>query len=347
MLTIDGSRGEGGGQILRTSLALSIVTGTPFRMANIRARRAKPGLMRQHLTALQAATAVSNADVSGASVGSTEIMFRPGKACGGQYSFSVGTAGSATLVLQTILPALMLADARSTLVLEGGTHNPMSPPFDFLVRAFLPLVTRMGPRVEAVLEKPGFYPAGGGRFRVTVEPTKSLQPIDLFERGGLRAHRARAVVASLPQAIAERELRVVGERLGWDRPCLESEVIPNAHGPGNVVIIELESEHVTEVFTSFGERGVSAEKVAESAATEAGGYLRSGVPVGPHLADQLLLPLAHAGGGAFRTMAPSLHARTQADVIRMFLETEIRMEKIGDLDWLVEVSTAAARRGSP
>lgn len=337
MLTIDGSQGEGGGQMLRTSLALSMVTGAPFRMANIRARRSKPGLMRQHLTALQAATAVSNADVSGAAVGSTEITFRPGKVRGGDYSFSVGTAGSATLVLQTILPALLLADARSTLALEGGTHNPMSPPFDFLVRAFLPLIGRMGPRVEAVLERPGFYPAGGGRFRVTVEPTTSLQPIELLARGELRARRASAVVASLPRAIAERELRVIEERLGWDRACLQSKVIPNAQGPGNVVIIELESEHVTEVFTSFGERGVSAEKVARSAAAEAADYLHSGVPIGPHLADQLLLPLALAGGGAFRTMEPSLHARTQADVIRMFLGTAVAMDLADDGAWHVAV----------
>lgn len=173
---------------------------------------------------------------------------------------------------------------------------------------------------------------------MSVEPTRALGPIELLERGELRVRRARAIVAALSRAIAERELRVLGERLGWDRSCLQSEVIPDAHGPGNVVVVELESEHVTEVFTSFGERGVSAEKVAESVATETANYLRSGVPVGPHLADQLLLPLALAGGGAFRTMDPSLHARTQAEVIRMFLGTEIRSSREGEGDWRVAVS---------
>jgi RNA 3'-terminal phosphate cyclase (ATP) len=323
--------------MLRTSLALSLVTGTPFRMVNVRARRSKPGLMRQHLTALQAAAAVSSAEVSGAAVGSTEIAFRPGRARGGDYSFSVGTAGSATLVLQAVLPALMLADAPSRLVLEGGTHNPHSPPFDFLARAFLPLVRKMGPQVEAVLEKPGFYPAGGGRFRVAIEPSKVLRRFDLLERGDVRSHLARAVVASLPETIADREIRVIAERLHWGRAQLRSETVANAQGPGNVVIIEVESQNVTEVFTGFGERGVPAETVAERAAREAAEYLDSGVPVGSHLADQLLLPFALAGGGAFRTLAPSLHAQTQADVIRTFLGNETRMKAVGEKNWLVEV----------
>lgn len=330
--------------MLRTSLALSLITGQPFRMVNVRARRSKPGLMRQHLTAVQAATAVSNAEVSGAAVGSTELTFRPGKTRGGAYSFSVGTAGSATLVLQTVLPALMIAGERSTLELEGGTHNPHAPPVDFLARAFLPLIGRMGPRVEAVLEKPGFYPAGGGRFHVTITPSTALRRMELVERGELRSHVAWAVVASLPKAIADRELRVIAERLRWDRRHLRSEVVPNAQGPGNVVIIEVESHNVTEVFTSFGERGVPAERVAENAAGEAAEYLVSGAPVGVHLADQLLLPFALAGGGVFRTLKPSLHAQTQAEVIRTFLGTETRMQEISERVWQVEVSPERGKR---
>ena len=164
MITIDGSAGEGGGQILRSSLALSLVTGQPFRMERIRAKRQKPGLLRQHLTAVEAAKAVGCAEVSGETLGSQTLDFRPGPVTPGNYRFAVGTAGSATLVLQTVLPALLTASDPSTLTLEGGTHNPLAPSFDFLDRCFMPLIHRMGPSVELELKRPGFFPAGGGRF---------------------------------------------------------------------------------------------------------------------------------------------------------------------------------------
>lgn len=276
--------------------------------------------------------------VSGDAVGSTEITFRPRKPRGGEYAFSVGTAGSATLVLQTVLPALMMADEPSNLVLEGGTHNPQSPPFDFLARAFLPLVRRMGPRVEAALDKPGFYPAGGGRFRVSIDPCKVFRRIDLLERGEIRSRSARAIVASLPKAIADRELRVIAERLGWERQELRSESVTHAHGPGNVLMVEIESANVTEIFTSFGERGVSAETVADKVAREGVEYLESSAPVGIHLADQLLLPFALARGGVFRTLEPSQHTKTQADVVRTFLACETRTDPVGDKLWEIEVS---------
>ena len=160
MLTIDGSFGEGGGQILRTALALSLVTGKPFRIDNIRAGRKNPGLLRQHLTAVNAATEISHAEVTGAVIGSRELTFAPGSVESGDYAFAVGTAGSTTLVLQTVLPALLIANGKSQLILEGGTHNPFAPPFDFLEQAFLPLVNRMGPRVTAELERPGLLSGG-------------------------------------------------------------------------------------------------------------------------------------------------------------------------------------------
>ena len=164
-MTVDGSKGEGGGQVLRTALALSLVSGQPFRIDRIRAGRAKPGLMRQHLTAVRAAAAIGQARVSGDHIGSTELAFTPSRVAGGDYTFAVGSAGSATLVLQTVLLPLLLARESSRLTLEGGTHNPWAPPFDFLTRAFLPLVNRMGGRARASLIRPGFYPAGGGRLR--------------------------------------------------------------------------------------------------------------------------------------------------------------------------------------
>jgi RNA 3'-terminal phosphate cyclase (ATP) len=319
MLVLDGSQGEGGGQVLRSALSLSLVTGTPFRIENIRAGRPRPGLMRQHLTAVEAAAAVGSAEVTGASVGSRALSFNPGRTKGGDYAFSVGTAGSATLVLQTVLPALMTAAKSSTLILEGGTHNPMSPPFDFLAKTFLPLVGRMGPQVEAVLERSGFYPAGGGRFRVTVAPVTKLAQLILESRGQIRARHARALVANLPRAIAERELSALARELDWESSAFSIEERADSLGPGNAVIVELESEHLTEVFTGFGEKQVRAEAVAQGVAAEVRAYLATDAPVDQHLADQLILLLAVAGQGSFRTVAPTKHAHTQLEVINHFL----------------------------
>jgi RNA 3'-terminal phosphate cyclase (ATP) len=337
MLALDGSFGEGGGQILRTSLALSLVTGVPFRLDNIRAGRKSPGLLRQHLTAVQAAAEVGKAEVSGDALGSRTLMFRPGRVAGGAYSFSVGSAGSATLVLQTVLPPLCLAPERSTLTLEGGTHNPFAPPFDFLATTFLPLLGRMGPRVEAHLERPGFYPAGGGRFRVAVEPALRFEPLVLLERGPIQARRARALVSRLPLEIAERELKVAARKLGLQPHELAAEEVRASAGPGNVLFIELRSKPLAEIVTGFGERGVRAEAVASRAVKEAQRYLQAEVPVGEHLADQLLVPLALARGGSFRTLAPTEHTRTNAEVIGKFLPVEVRMEAEPSGTWRVEI----------
>jgi RNA 3'-terminal phosphate cyclase (ATP) len=340
MLTIDGARGEGGGQILRSSLALALATGTPFRIERIRAGRAKPGLMRQHLTALEAATAVGGASVEGAAIGSQEVVFRPSRVRAGTYRFAVGTAGSAGLVLQTVLLPLATAGGPSALTLEGGTHNPHAPPFDFLAGAFLPLLRRMGARVEARLERAGFYPAGGGRMAIEIGEALALTPLDLPTRGATLRRRARALVSRLPRQIGDRELAVVRSRLGWAADELEVVVLDEGMaGPGNVLLLEIESAHVTEVFTGFGEVGVRAEAVAEQAAQEARSYLAADVPVGPHLADQLLLPLALAGGGRFRTVPLTRHATTNIEVIRQFLGRSIDVAPVGDR--AVEVTVGA------
>jgi len=336
VLTIDGSLGEGGGQILRTALALSLVTGTPFTIEKIRAGRRKPGLLRQHLTAVNAAVAVGGSEVDGATLGSQTLVFRPRAVKPGEYRFSIGTAGSTGLVIQTVLPALLTASGPSTLTLEGGTHNPAAPPFDFLARAFLPLVERMGPRVAAVLDCPGFYPAGGGRCAVRITPAVRLEPLTLLERGAIKQRRARALVAHLPRQIADRELAVVRSRLGWNEDELEAVVVNgDTPGPGNVLLLEVESEHLTEIFCGFGEVGIRAESVAEHATKEAGRYLAAGVPVGVHLADQLLVPLALAGAGSFRTIGLSSHTRTNLDIIRLFSPTRISVTGHRD-DVLVE-----------
>jgi RNA 3'-terminal phosphate cyclase (ATP) len=342
MLTIDGSMGEGGGQIVRSSLALALVTGKAVTLENIRARRKKPGLARQHLTAVAAAAEVGRAEVEGAAIGSQRLVFRPQGIEPGNYHFPVGTAGSTTLVLQTVLPALLVARGESNLVLEGGTHNPMAPPYDFLARAYLPLVNRMGPTVEAVLERPGFYPAGGGRMSVRIQPAEALGRMELEERGGIVARRVRALVANLPRHIAERECRTIAAESGWEPSSFAVEELKASRGPGNAVMIDVQSQHVCEVFTGFGELGVRAEQVALRAWHEACRYLASSVPVGEHLADQLLLPLGIAahhgtGGGHFRTLALSQHATTHIDVLRQFMDIDVQVEVLGEDDCRVKV----------
>jgi len=342
MVLIDGSFGEGGGQILRTSLGLSLVTGKPIRIVNIRAGRKQPGLLRQHLTAVNAAARVGCAELTGAVIGSTELTFAPQVINPGQYSFAVGTAGSATLVLQTVLPALLIAREPSTLTLEGGTHNPFAPPFDFLAKVFLPLINRMGARVTAELERPGFYPAGGGKFRVAIEPAADgLRQLDLVEPGEIRARCARALISGLPLHIARRELEVVAQKLSWKEEWLRVEKVDNARGPGNVVMIEIQSEHVTEVFTGFGQRGVRAEAVAKEAVTAGRQYLMSQAAAGEHLADQLIVPLALAGGGSFTAVRLSRHLTTNIEIMRKFLEIDVETTPLGDRTWSVKLMTSS------
>jgi RNA 3'-terminal phosphate cyclase (ATP) len=346
MLELDGT--EGGGQLLRTALTLSICTGTPFRMAGIRAGRPKPGLMRQHLTAVEAAATISGAEIRGANPGSTQLEFVPGLARAGDYHFSIGTAGSTTLVLQTVLPALLRADSRSTLHLEGGTHNPMAPSVDFLTSAFIPVLRKMGAHVELKLERYGFYPAGGGSLRVDIAPGKLL-PLTLTDRGALKSIRAQALISAVPSTVADRELAVVARRLGLGAESLEHRSIRPAVGPGNVLMITIESEHVSEVITSFGARGVTSEAVAERACAAARAYIDQGVVVGEHLADQILLPLALAGSGSFRTTGLTEHFCSNANLIGRFIPIDITvnsrpvessMSHRGDsktADWLVEL----------
>jgi RNA 3'-terminal phosphate cyclase (ATP) len=333
MLVIDGSRGEGGGQVLRTSLSLSLITGQPFRIEKIRAGRQKPGLMRQHLMAVHAAAEICGAQVTGSSLGSRELTFIPGAVRAGRYHFAIGTAGSATLVLQTVLPPLLTLQDSSELLLEGGTHNTHAPPFDFIERSFLPLLRRMGAKVLATLERPGFYPAGGGRIRVQIGPAAQHCRLDLPRRGALLARRARALLARLPRHIGERELRVVQEELGWEEEALQIEEIDSSAGPGNSLILEVTSEALTEIFTGFGARGVPAEQVARRAVREAQEYLAAEVPVGRHLADQLLLPMALAGGGSFCSFAPTLHATTNMEVIQRFLPMTMTVEQVTEECW--------------
>jgi RNA 3'-terminal phosphate cyclase (ATP) len=251
---------------------------------------------------------------------------------------STSGTGSATLVLQTVLPSLLTASGRSTLTLEGGTHNPLAPPFDFLARSFMPLLHRMGAGVELELRAPGFYPAGGGRFHVRIEPVKRLRPITLIERGPIRSRRARVWLSKLSSEIAERELAIVREELRWQAEECSVETVAHPKGPGNALVLEIETEHVTAVFTGFGERGRPAEDVAREAVEAAKLWLAADVPVDEYLADQLLLPMILGGRGFFRTTKPSLHATTNAAIIQRFISVPIQFEEESQQTWTVSVA---------
>jgi RNA 3'-terminal phosphate cyclase (ATP) len=338
MIRIDGSFGEGGGQIVRTSLALSLVTGQPFMIHKIRAGREKPGLMRQHLTALNAAAQIGNAEVSGNTIGSREFTFKPGKIKSGRFHFAIGTAGSCTLVLQTVLPALLQAAGPSDLILEGGTHNPYAPPYDFLAKTFIPLLNRMGTAITTTLERPGFYPAGGGQLQVSIQPSPKLAPLELMERGPIRSKIARAAVANLPISIAQRELKVIADHLKWEPKELMAVEIEGSTGPGNMLTIEIVSDALTEVFTGFGERGVSAEKVSRQAIQQVQAYLQYDLPVGRYLADQLLIPLAMAGKGKYRTLPPTRHTNTNIEIVKRFLNVDIRASEVAARQWEIQIA---------
>jgi RNA 3'-terminal phosphate cyclase (ATP) len=324
MIQLDGATGEGGGQILRTSLSLSMVTGQPFRMENIRAGRQKPGLLRQHLTAVLAAAEVCGAVVEGGVIGSKTLSFTPGAVRSGEYKFAVGTAGSATLVFQTLLPALMLASGRSVVTIEGGTHNLAAPPFDFLERTFLPFVRRMGPQIAIRLNRYGFYPAGGGSIIAEIEPVQTLAVLEMKHLGESPRITGRAVLANLPRYIAARELAIVAERFGLEKDALEIVDTKNSAGPGNVVMVECHTSDAVHVFTGFGRLGVSAEQVAEDAVRQAQIFMGNRVAADEHLADQILLPLALGEGGSFSTTKLSNHALTNMMVIKAFFNTEFK-----------------------
>jgi len=325
-LQLDGSQGEGGGQILRSALALSMLRGRSFRIERIRAGRSKPGLMRQHLTCVRAAAAVCSARVEGDEIGSTQLAFEPGPLRAGDFEFKIGSAGSTMLVLQTILPALLALDAPSTLSFEGGTHTMAAPSTDFIADAFMPLLRRMGAQLNIDVSRHGFFPAGGGQVRVHVTPAP-LAPLALLERGEHVAIEATAFVRNLSAHIAERELDVVRRRLKT-AVCRIHE-LPSGFGPGNALVVRVRHAGVDEVFVGLGVHGVSAESVAEQVCDEVHAYLAHGAPVGEHLSDQLLLPMLVAGGGRFVTGRPSTHLETNAAVIEAFDAARVTIDPDG------------------
>ncbi len=336
-LEINGAQGEGGGQILRSSLSLSMLSGRPIIIQNIRAGRSKPGLMRQHLVCVQAARAISGAVVTGAELGSTELSFIPGEITGGEYSFAIGSAGSTMLVLQTILPAMLQMSGACRVSLTGGTHNPLAPSADFFKACFLPQLHAIGANVRFEIDVLGLYPAGGGGVTLATDPLiagTQLAPLSLMQRTGGARFSAHAIVAGVPDHVAERELAWLRENYsaGKAKHALPIASLRSTHanhtGPGNVLCAGISFDNVCELVTEFGTRGTSAEDVAKAARDGLARYLRSGAVVGEHLADQLLLPMLIAGGGEFICAEPSLHLRTNANVIEAFGVAKINIERI-------------------
>ncbi|MBT9557117.1 MAG: RNA 3'-terminal phosphate cyclase [Myxococcales bacterium] len=344
MLHIDGSQGEGGGQMLRTALGLAVATGRPFEMTRIRAGRDRPGLLRQHLAAVRLLSALGDAEVSGGELGSTALRFTPRARPAGDYSVAIGSAGSALLVFQAALPALLRARGPFRVVIDGGTHNSGAPPFEHTALVLVPALRHLGASISVTLERHGFYPAGGGRIVIEGAPA-ALGPLELLDRGPLQRLEGQALVSGLSTKIGKRELGVVREVLLGHFPdganlreLLQVVEVPKPVGPGNALSVIARCEHVTEVFTSFGERGVAAETVASEAADTARTWLDSGTPVAAHTADQLLVPMAVAGGGVFQTTPLSLHTRTNMDVIARFggVRFDVQSEA-GGFGWRVTV----------
>lgn len=330
-LEIDGSIGEGGGQVLRTALTLSVLTGQPVEIRNIRAGRPNPGLQPQHLTAVYAAAALCQAQVEGAALGSQTLRFAPqNPPRPGEYIFDVtevagrGSAGAVGLVFQTLFLPLALMPGESLVVLRGGTHVPWAPSVDYLQEVFLPTVAQMGLNAEIDLVAWGFYPVGGGEVRVRIRGRSGpLSPLNLTERGNVRRVRGRAVVSNLPSHIPQR--MVDRARSLLNQAGLRADLQPmvtRGTGPGAGIFLVVDYEHVRAGFSAYGRKGVPSEQVAEEACRELLAHHESGAPVDPHLADQLLLPMALAEGTSrFVTSAVTGHLLTNLTVVRAFFPT--------------------------
>ncbi len=331
-LEIDGSFGEGGGQILRTALSLSCLFKKPFRIFNIRTGRKKPGLMPQHLTSVRAAQLLSRAGVKGDSAGSTELSFAPGEVKSGSFFFDIGTAGSTMLVLQTLIPAFIFTKARTGLILNGGTHVPFSPSFHYVSEVFIPFLKRLGIRTLLSIESYGFYPKGGGRIRAEIFPTGEMKPLRLPERGRMVALKGCSGVANLPLSIAERQTKSLLEKIHSemkDLRCAEALDLLDAPAPGQgtFIFLKAESEHSVAGFTSLGERGKKAEVVGEEAAVAFMDYYSADAALDPHLSDQLVLYLSLCDGESeFSTSRITQHLLTNLWVIGLFHEFKYSVE---------------------
>ncbi len=322
MLSIDGSYGEGGGQVLRTALGLSCVLARPFHLYHIRRLRPRPGLRAQHLMCVEALRTLSRGSVTGDRRGSSELTFKPGPVIPGTYRFDIQTAGSTALLLQAILPAVVFSDAESRVTVCGGTHAAFSPTFDYFSTVFLPMLERLGVRVQADIESYGFYPGGGGRVTLRVRPAKKAGKLLALERGRLRRVTGISAVANLPLSIAERQRQAALAVLRSKEldAGIETRSVPSPV-PGTYIFLKVEAENVTAGFSALGARGKRAETVGEEAARECLEYLQSEACLDPYLADQIVPYLAMADGESiFTTSRISGHLLTNLWVVDQFLQ---------------------------
>ena len=326
-IVIDGSTGEGGGQILRTSLTLSCITGKSLHIENIRAARRNPGLAKQHLSCVRAASQICNGLAQGATKGSQVLDFIPGPIRNGDFHFDIGSAGSASLVIQTILPALFLADKPSTVTVTGGTHNPMAPPFDFLDETFLPAVSTAGFDGICTLIRHGFFPAGGGKITFNIQPWQESKGkiINLYTPNTEPHIHGRIYTAKLPEHVAQRQRKLL---LHSDLNIhnVEHINVKDSDGPGNCAMIRLCSSEHTTVFTAFGKRGKPSEQVISEVTSLAKYFLAGDAAVDRFLADQLLIYMAIAKAGSFTTNELSSHLKTNMEVIKKFLPVNFSVE---------------------
>jgi RNA 3'-terminal phosphate cyclase (ATP) len=325
-IELDGSFGEGGGQILRSALALSLVTGRPFHLRKVRARRPKPGLHPQHLMCVRAAACISGAAVRGDRLGSTELVFEPGEVVPGDYHFAIGTAGATGLVLQTLyLPLALRGAAPSHLVIEGGTHVTASPCFQFLDVTWRRYLALMGLQVRLSMRLPGFYPRGSGALEAWVEPSPQLRGLELSERGAVTRVSGFSAVAGLPEHIAQRQARQARRRLEQTGVSVDIREETWQNGPGSVLGLVVETPPVPALFFGLGERGKPAERVADEAADQVLAYLEAApAAVDPHSADQVVLPLTLAEGPSrYAVTEVTRHLCTNIEVIRRFTERDI------------------------
>jgi len=331
VIEIDGSQGEGGGQILRSALALSIVTGKAMRIHRIRARRSKPGLRAQHLKSLEAAAHISAAIVDGAHLDSTNITFEPAALHPGNYRFEIGTAGATSLVLQTIYLPLSFADRPSKLSIIGGTHVRWSPCYQYLDWQWAHYLTRCGYRLDLSLERAGFFPQGGGCLQASIHPVGEISSLRLMERGDLRDIRGVSIACNLPQHVSERQRKQALGRLKTLGCGVEIEIdTMSAFNKGSILCLLAEFENGRACYFGLGERGLPAERVADHAVDQLLAFIESDGCVDQYLADQLLLPLAFAEGASeFRTSQISQHLLTNANVIRAF--TSAKIELLGEV----------------
>ncbi|RFA31502.1 RNA 3'-phosphate cyclase [Alkalilimnicola ehrlichii] len=327
-IEIDGSEGEGGGQILRTSLTLAMLYGLSISLTNIRRNRSKPGLMRQHLACVNAAQAICNAEVSGAELGSQALRFEPGAVAAGNYHFDVGSAGSTTLVFQTVFLPLLNASGASKVRFTGGTHNPMAPPLTFLTAAFLPLLKAMGAKLEIDIERWGYFPAGGGQWVASLSPGP-LHPIQITDRGELVHSRVTAYLSNIRHEVAEREIH------SYRKMCRLADTTydiryPKATCPGNLLSHELQFRNVQLCFAELGKHRLRAERVAENLAHRVSRHLDGDAALCEHLADQIMLPMVAAGGGSFSCGPLSSHAQTNSALIERLTGHRIAREMQGN-----------------